>query len=75
MIASPPMGFRSSIMSLKAAELGGSRTQPNGIGTKCANAQEQAPRGRDLQSTLLIFGSFSKDPIRHLKQPRKGQTG
>ena len=32
---------------------------------KCETAQEQAPRGRDLQSTLLFFGSFGKDPIRH----------
>jgi len=24
------------------------------------SAQEQAPRGRDLQSTLLFFGSFGK---------------
>jgi hypothetical protein len=69
MIASPVW---VPVLDASQATSEGHRTQPNGIGKKCANAQEQAPRRRDLQSTLLFFGSFGKDPIRHSKLPRKG---
>jgi hypothetical protein len=63
MIASPLWAPVSGL----ARQLGDRRTEPKGIGKKCANAQEQAPRRRDLQSTLSFFGSFGKDPIRHSK--------
>jgi hypothetical protein len=65
----PPMG--SGPRGL-ARQLGDRRTKPKGIGTKCETAQEQAPRGRDLQSTLLFLRFFRQRPDPPLKQPRKG---
>ncbi len=69
MIASP---LRAPVLDASQATSGGHRTQPNGIGKKCANAQEQAPRSRDLQSTLLFLRFFQQRPDPPLKQPRKG---